>query len=65
MYRKNARLLLRLSLVSGFVSLAVFTTTRATSAKSHKESYSSWSDYGGSADSMQYSAARQIDKSNV
>jgi quinoprotein glucose dehydrogenase len=26
---------------------------------------SNWSDYGGSADSMQYSALKQIDKSNV
>ncbi|MCU1222530.1 MAG: hypothetical protein JWQ42_623, partial [Edaphobacter sp.] len=64
MYRKNARLLW-VFLVVVFVTLVVVTTTRATSAKSHKESYSSWSDYGGSADSMQYSAARQIDKSNV
>jgi quinoprotein glucose dehydrogenase len=27
--------------------------------------YSTWRDYGGSADSMQYSALRQIDKTNV
>src|SRR5690349_14491893 len=27
--------------------------------------YTTWSDYGGSADSMQYSALKQIDKSNV
>ena len=27
--------------------------------------YTTWSDYGGSADSMQYSALRQINKSNV
>jgi quinoprotein glucose dehydrogenase len=29
------------------------------------ERYSTWSDYGGSSDSMQYSALRQINKSNV
>jgi quinoprotein glucose dehydrogenase len=28
-------------------------------------SYTTWSDYGGSADSMQYSALKQINKSNV
>src|ERR1700677_764220 len=27
--------------------------------------YTSWSDYGGSADSMQYSALKQITRSNV
>jgi len=30
-----------------------------------KQTYTTWSDYGGSADSMQYSALKQIDKSNV
>jgi quinoprotein glucose dehydrogenase len=29
------------------------------------EPYTTWSDYGGSADSMQYSALRQIDAANV
>jgi quinoprotein glucose dehydrogenase len=29
------------------------------------QTYSNWSDYGGSSDSMQYSALKQIDKSNV
>src|SRR5580700_692210 len=28
-------------------------------------SYTTWSDYGGSSDSMQYSALKQINKSNV
>src|SRR4051812_44147291 len=27
--------------------------------------YTTWSDYGGSADSMQYSALKQVTKSNV
>jgi quinoprotein glucose dehydrogenase len=30
-----------------------------------KKPYTTWSDYGGSADSMQYSALTQIDKTNV
>src|ERR671914_382422 len=30
-----------------------------------KPAYATWSDYGGAADSMQYSALKQIDKSNV
>jgi len=30
-----------------------------------KAAYTTWSDYGGAADGMQYSALKQIDKSNV
>src|SRR6185369_13780850 len=30
-----------------------------------KPRYSTWSDYSGSSDSMQYSALKQIDRSNV
>ena len=30
-----------------------------------KQPYSNWSDYGGSSDSMQYSALKQINKANV
>ena len=30
-----------------------------------KDRYAGWSDYGGSSDSMQYSALKRIDKSNV
>jgi quinoprotein glucose dehydrogenase len=37
----------------------------ATSVPAKKQPYTTWSDYGGSADSMQYSALRQITKSNV
>ena len=32
---------------------------------SKKQPYSTWSDYGGSADTMQYSSLKQIDKRNV
>ncbi len=31
----------------------------------HQQSYRGWSDYGGSADSAQYSSLNQIDRSNV
>jgi quinoprotein glucose dehydrogenase len=34
-------------------------------AQAPKQRYSNWNDYGGSADSMQYSALKLIDKSNV
>ena len=34
-------------------------------AQSKKPSFTNWSDYAGGADSMQYSALKQIDKSNV
>ncbi len=37
----------------------------APGADSPKKRYTTWSDYGGSADSMQYSALTQINKSNV
>lgn len=33
--------------------------------EAQKQPYTTWSDYGGSADSMQYSALKQIDKTNV
>jgi quinoprotein glucose dehydrogenase len=65
MYTNSARLLFRLSLIAGLTPLSIVSTMRATSPKDPKETYSSWSDYGGSPDSMQYSSAKQIDKSNV
>ena len=34
-------------------------------AASPPQSYTTWSDYGGSSDSMQYSALKQVNKSNV
>ena len=34
-------------------------------AEAPQRPYTTWSDYGGSADSMQYSALRQIDRTNV
>lgn len=34
-------------------------------ASGSKQPYSTWSDYGGSADSMQYSALKQINKTNA
>jgi glucose dehydrogenase len=37
----------------------------AASAQNHKTSHASWRDYGGAADSAQYSALTQIDRANV
>lgn len=37
----------------------------AAAVSAGAQSYTTWSDYGGSADSAQYSALRQIDKSTV
>jgi quinoprotein glucose dehydrogenase len=34
-------------------------------AQAPRQTYSNWNDYGGSADSMQYSALKLIDKNNV
>jgi quinoprotein glucose dehydrogenase len=34
-------------------------------ADSPRQAYTTWSDYGGAADSMQYSALKQINKANV
>ena len=65
MSKKNARLLPQLCLVMGLAVLAVVLTAEKTPANSHEAAYSSWSDYGGSADSMQYSSLKQINKSNV
>ncbi|RZU29718.1 PQQ-binding-like beta-propeller repeat protein [Edaphobacter modestus] len=63
MYKKAVRFL---SLLCSIVVVtSSISTINTISAKSHKETYSNWSDYGGSADSMQYSAIKQINKSNV
>ncbi|HKE25442.1 MAG TPA: PQQ-binding-like beta-propeller repeat protein [Bryobacteraceae bacterium] len=49
------------------VRAAVFlvAATPIVAADAVRKPYTSWSDYGGAADSMQYSALKQIDKSNV
>ncbi len=65
MFKKNARLLPQLCLVIGLAVLTVVLTAGKTPANSQGAAYSSWSDYGGSADSMQYSSLKQINKSNV
>ncbi len=65
MSKKNARLLPQLCLVIGLAVLAVVLTAAKTPANSQGAPYSTWSDYSGSADSMQYSSLKQINKSNV
>jgi quinoprotein glucose dehydrogenase len=53
----------RLSVLVGVTSLLVATLEgQSTPAK---KPYTTWSDYGGAADSMQYSALAQITKDNV
>jgi quinoprotein glucose dehydrogenase len=49
------------------VRAAVFlvAATPIVAADAVRKPYTNWSDYGGAADSMQYSALKQIDKSNV
>ena len=44
------------------ISLALM---MATASAQKRQTYTTWSDYGGSADSMQYSALKQINKANV
>ena len=51
--------------VCGVPALALMVVALGGAAPEGKRPYSTWSDYGGSADSMQYSALDQIDKSNV
>jgi quinoprotein glucose dehydrogenase len=45
--------------------IVLFVVAGAREAIPQKQPYTTWSDYGGAADSMQYSALRQIDKTNV
>ena len=58
---------LRLCLLgaTGLVAFAVILIPRSILARSKKSAYSSWSDYAGSPDSMDYSSLSQINKSNV
>ena len=45
--------------------LGLTPTTTSTQPSAPRRAYTTWSDYGGSADSMQYSALKQINKANV
>jgi quinoprotein glucose dehydrogenase len=45
--------------------MALLTATYAQKRGSNPEPYRTWSDYAGSADSMQYSALSEIDRGNV
>ena len=47
-----------------FISLAALIPL-AASAQNHTTSHSNWRDYGGAPDSAQYSALKQINRSNV
>jgi len=54
-----------LIVVAGCLSLMFVVSPRQTSAGTNIESYSSWSDYDGSPDSMGYSSINQVNKNNV
>ena len=47
------------------VALALIATGQAPAPGAGTAPYTTWKDYGGSADSMQYSALAQIDATNV
>ena len=57
-----ATLPLALATLSGSASARQTAAARATAGS---QPYTTWSDYAGSADSMQYSALKQIDRRNV
>ena len=65
MEKRHLGLPLRISAMVGLLALAVGYAPNPISAGSQEKAYSSWSDYGGSPDSMGYSAAKQINKTNV
>src|ERR1700686_1151734 len=50
---------------AGLLAPAIIYLPKSISAGSKSAPYSSWSDYGGSPDSMGYSAIKQINKTNV
>jgi glucose dehydrogenase len=47
------------------LSALIAVTLGAQTGENQKHPYSTWSEYGGSSDSMQYSALTQINKANV
>ena len=65
MEKRHLGLLLRIGAMVALPALAVGYSPNPISAGSQEKTYSSWSDYGGSPDSMGYSAAKQINKTNV
>jgi hypothetical protein len=50
---------------SRFVALVFGVVLGPGAVSPEKQRYTTWSDYGGTPDSMQYSALRQINKENV
>jgi len=56
---------MRIGLCSILSACAVAAILLAAEDSSHTASHATWSDYLGAADSAQYSALKQIDKSNV
>ena len=65
MENKYSRLLACAVLALGGVGLLFALFPKGTSAGSSAEPYCDWNDYAGSADSLDYSSLKQINKSNV
>src|SRR4051794_41757254 len=47
------------------IGVVLLTGVAALLAQSVRQPYTGWSDYAGSADGMQYSALKQVSRSNV
>jgi quinoprotein glucose dehydrogenase len=66
MKTKNRRSCAHVCAAAGPFALALgLIVSLGISAPPQKQSYTTWSDYGGSPDSMQYSGLKQITKANV
>jgi len=63
--RTHHKGLLFAAATAGAFCAAVSYFAPSIDARSHKNAYSTWSDYAGSPDSMSYSSLDQINKSNV
>jgi quinoprotein glucose dehydrogenase len=57
--------MLRPTIIAGFLACALLVLCAAPRVLTRPEPYTTWKDYAGSADGAQYSALKQINKSNV
>lgn len=65
MFQRYGRWVVCLFFTLGSMSVILCVHPWMTSASPGEEPYSTWNDYAGSPDSLEYSALKQIDKSNV
>ena len=63
--RRRSRVWRRRVLVAGIAVAAAANVVERASQAQQPQPYTKWDQYGGSADSMQYSALAQINKNNV